>query len=113
MFARVTIHHEGVDYNVVAMIDSEITENFLNQLKMREMRILSGDKMRPGLEIFDDTPLRIYDAHVLSFSLTDSRNNIYSGTHAVVAAQMDEVDMILNMLWLATANPKIDWKTHT
>jgi hypothetical protein len=77
------------------MIDFNVIENFVNQLKIKKLSFQNELSLREELKTFDETSLRTYHAHNVRFEISDSDDHIHNDKNEFIEIDMNEIEMIL------------------
>jgi hypothetical protein len=79
------------------MIDFDVIENFVNQLKIKKLSFQDELLLREKLKILDETSLRTYHAHNVRFEISDFDDHIHKSKNEFIEADMNEIEMILEL----------------
>jgi hypothetical protein len=77
------------------MIDFDVIENFVNQLKIQKFSFQNELSLKEELKILDETSLRTYDEHSLRFEISDFDDHIHNDKDEFIEIDMNEIEMIL------------------
>jgi hypothetical protein len=77
------------------MIDSDVIENFVSQLKVKKLSFQDELSLREELKILNETSLRTYHAHSLRFEVSDFDDHCHKNKDEFIEADMNEIEMIL------------------
>jgi hypothetical protein len=72
--ARVDVNVESLTHSMRAMIDCDITHNFINQFNIRKHSFLEMYKEIVSLTILNDTSLKTHNSHNMRVDVVDSLN---------------------------------------
>jgi hypothetical protein len=72
--AKVDVDIESLTHNVRAIIDCDITHNFINQLKIRKHSFLKMYKEIVSFTILNDTSLKTHDSHNMRVNVVNFLN---------------------------------------
>ena len=79
------------------MIDSEATKNLISQLLVKLHFISVDFDVRSNLSILNDSSLRIYSDHELTFSMTNDADETMTQSSEFLEVDMIDVDVILRL----------------
>jgi hypothetical protein len=71
---RINVDVESLTHSMRAMIDCDITHNFINQLKIRKHSFLKMYKEIVSLTTLNDTSLKTHDSHNMRVDVVDFLN---------------------------------------
>jgi hypothetical protein len=77
------------------MIDFDVIENFVNQLKIKKLNFQDKLSLNQRLKTFDETSLRMYHAHNVHFEISDFDDFCHEDKNEFIEADMNEIEMIL------------------
>jgi Ni2+-binding GTPase involved in maturation of urease and hydrogenase len=80
------------------MIDYEVTENFISQLKIKKLSFENNLSIKKDLKTLNKTSLRIYHAHNVRFNVVDTENHCHQKEDEFIKTNMNEIKMILKLL---------------
>ncbi len=95
------------------MIDFDVIENFVNQFKIKKLSFQDELSLKEELKTLDETSLRTYYAHSVRFEISDSDDHIHNDKNEFIEADMNEIEMILELSWLQIVNSDINWMSQT
>jgi hypothetical protein len=76
------------------MIDFDVIENFVNQLKIKKLSFQDELSLKEELKTFDETSLRTYHAHSVRFKISDFDDHIHNDKDEFIEVDMNEIEMI-------------------
>jgi hypothetical protein len=79
------------------MIDFDVIENFVNQLKIKKFSFQNELSLRKELKTFNETSLRMYHAHNVRFEISNSDDHIHNDKDEFIEINMNEIEMILEL----------------
>ena len=79
------------------MIDNEATKNLISQLLVKLHFISADFDVRSDLSTLDDSSLRIYSDHELTFLMTDDADETMTQSSEFLKVDMIDVDVILKL----------------
>jgi hypothetical protein len=79
------------------MIDFDVIENFVNQLKIKEFSFQDELSLRKELKILDETSLRTYHAHNMRFEISNFDDHIHNDKNEFIEIDMNKIEMILEL----------------
>ncbi len=91
------------------MIDCDATFNFIFQMKIKKWNLQKIVDVSSRLKTLNDIFFKCYEAHVLRTEVIDSSEREIRIKQTIIVADMTEILMILNFLWLKELNSDIDW----
>ena len=110
LLISVQISHSTGPVQVRGLIDCGATWNFVSQdLVTRHSFSVTGSRPQ-GAKTIDGTPLRIYRSHTLQVRTVDIDNRESIEDETVYGADMYGIDLILDLPWLYSVNPDVDWR---
>jgi hypothetical protein len=77
------------------MIDFDVTENFVNQLKIKKLSFQDKLSLKQRLKILDETSLRTYHAYSVRFEISDFDDFCQKEKDEFIKANMNEIEMML------------------
>jgi hypothetical protein len=77
------------------MIDFDVIENFVNQLKIKKLSFQNKLSSKQELKILDETSLRTYHAHSVRFEISNSDDFYHENKTEFIEANINEIEMIL------------------
>jgi hypothetical protein len=97
---------------MLALIDSDSNQNFIDQRFAYEWRLRSDENSSTNSQTMNDTSLRVFRSHLLEFSSEEDDERIFKIKQNLVFAHMMSVDVILRMSWLRKMNSQVNWMTN-
>jgi hypothetical protein len=91
------------------MIDCDVTFNFIFQMKIKKWDLQKIVDVSSELKTLNDILFKCYEAHVLRTKMIDSSKREIRIKQTIIVANMTEIYMILNLLWLKKLNSDINW----
>jgi hypothetical protein len=79
------------------MIDFDVIENFVNQLKIKKFSFQDELSLKKELKTFDETSLRTYHTHSVRFEVSNFDDHIYNDKNEFIEIDMNEIEMILEL----------------
>jgi hypothetical protein len=77
IFVDVKIDVDAHKHNLRVMIDCEVTENFINQFKIKKLSFEDNLSIKKDLKTLNETSLRTYHAHSVRFDVLDTKNHYH------------------------------------
>ena len=93
----IQIDQDMITISVRALIDSDITYNFISQNFVKKHELLSDVAMSKSLSIIDDISLRLYQSHFLLVRAVNCDKKMTQIKHDVYEADMTDIDLILSL----------------
>jgi hypothetical protein len=78
-------------------------------MKIKKWNLQEIVDVSSELKTLNDTFFKCYEAHVLRTKMIDSSKRKIRIKQTIIVANMTEIHMILNLLWLKKLNSDIDW----
>ncbi len=78
IFIDVWINVDSHEHNLRIMINFDVIEYFVNQLKIKKFSFQDELSLKKELKIFDETSLRMYHAHNVRFQVSDFDDHIHN-----------------------------------
>jgi hypothetical protein len=97
IFLLIVLYHGTRLTNISAMIDCEITHNFISQIKVKELNLKETGAVSLELKQLDDTPLQVYEAHSLDIEVKDHESREKRAIYTMIGVNMTGIDMILRL----------------
>ncbi len=113
IFIDVWIDVDLHKHSLRIMIDFDVIENFVNQLKIKKFSFQNELSLRKELKTFNETSLRMYHAHNVRFEISNSDDHIHNDKDEFIEINMNEIEMILELSWLQIVNSNINWMSQT
>jgi Ni2+-binding GTPase involved in maturation of urease and hydrogenase len=79
------------------MIDCEVIENFISQLKIKKLSFEDNLSIKKDLKTLNETSLRIYHAHSMRFDVLNTENHCHQNEDEFIETNMNEIEMILKL----------------
>jgi hypothetical protein len=96
---------------VLALIDNDFSQNFIDQRLAYEWRLRSDENSSTNSQTMNDTSLRVFRFHLLEFSSEEDDERIFKIKQNLMFVHMMSVDVILKMFWLRKMNFQVNWVT--
>jgi hypothetical protein len=109
MFIMMTLYLNIEQKTIRIMIDCDATFNFIFQMKIKKWNLQNIVDVSSKLKTLNDISFKCYEAHVLKTKMIDSSKREIRIKQTIIVANMTEIHMILNFLWLKKLNSDIDW----
>jgi hypothetical protein len=97
IFVDVKIDVDAHKHSLRVMIDCEIIENFINQLKIKKLSFENNLSIKKDLKTLNETSLRIYHAHSVRFDVLNTEDHCHQNEDEFIEANMNEIEMILKL----------------
>jgi hypothetical protein len=97
---------------MLALIDSDFNQNFINQCLAYEWRLRSDENSSTNSQTMNDTFLRVFRFHLLEFNSKEDDEKIFKIKQNLMSIHMMSVDVILRMSWLKKLNFQMNWMTN-
>ncbi len=91
------IEFESQIVRMRVMINSNVIENFINQLKIKKLDFQNEISIKSNLKILNDIFLKTYHAHNMRLIVTNNKNFVHQKKHITIEINMNEIDMILKL----------------
>jgi hypothetical protein len=95
IFVDVKIDVNAHKHSLRVIIDCEVIENFISQLKIKKLSFEDNLSIKKDLKTLNETSLRIYHAHNVRFDVLDTKNHCHQDEDEFIEANMNEIEMIL------------------
>ncbi len=96
---------------VLALIDNDFSQNFINQRLAYEWRLNTEENSSTDSQTMNDTFLRVFRFHLLKFSSKENDERIFKIKQNLMSIHMMSVNVILRMSWLRKMNFQMNWMT--
>jgi hypothetical protein len=97
---------------MLALIDSDFNQNFIDQRFAYEWRLRSDENSSTNSQTMNETFLRVFRFHLLEFSSNRDDERIFKIKQNLMSIHMMSVDVILRMFWLRKRNFQMIWMTN-
>jgi hypothetical protein len=109
MFITMILYLSIEQKTIRVMIDCDATFNFIFQMKIKKWDLQNIVDVSSRLKTLNDIFFKCYETHVLRTKMIDSSKREIRIKQTIIVANMTEIHMILNLLWLKKLNSDIDW----
>jgi hypothetical protein len=96
---------------VLALIDSDFSQNFIDQRLAYEWRLSADENSSTNSQIMNETFLKMFKSHFLKFSSKKNDERISKIEQNLMSTHMIKVNVILKMSWLRKINSIVNWST--
>jgi hypothetical protein len=97
IFLFIILYHNTLLINISAMIDCEITHNFISQIKIKKLNLKKIDVISLKLKQLDDISLQVYETHFLNIEVKNHENHEKRAIYIMINVNMTSIDMILRL----------------
>jgi hypothetical protein len=94
IFINVCVDVDSHKHNLRVMIDFDVIENFVNQLKIKQFSFRNNLSLRQKLKILDEKSLRTYHAHNVRFEISNFDDFCHEDKNEFIEINMNEIEMI-------------------
>ncbi len=108
MFITIILYLNIEQKTIRIMINCDATFNFIFQMKIKKWNLQRFVNVSLELKTLNDIFFKCYETHVLKIEVIDSLKREICIKQTIIVANMTEIDMILNFLWLRKLNLNID-----
>jgi hypothetical protein len=95
--AKINVDIESLTHNMRAIIDCDITYNFINQLKIKKHSFLEMYKEIVSLTILSDISLKTQNSHNKRVNVVDSLNQEKKSDHSFLRADMNDIRVVVEL----------------
>ncbi len=97
---------------VLALIDSDFNQNFIDQRFAYEWRLSADENSSTNSQTMNETFLKMFKSHFLKFNSKRNDERILKIEQNLMLIHMIEVNVILKMSWLRKINSIVNWSTN-
>jgi hypothetical protein len=97
IFLFIVLYHDTLLTNISAMIDCEITHNFISQIKIKKLNLKKIDAVSLELKQLDDISLQAYETHFLNIEVKNHESREKRAIYTMIDVNMTSIDMILRL----------------
>jgi hypothetical protein len=97
IFLLIVLYHDTLLINISAMIDCEITHNFISQIKIKKLNLKKIDAVSLELKQLDDISLQAYETQFLDIEVKNHENREKRAIYTMIDVNMTNIDMILKL----------------
>jgi hypothetical protein len=113
IFIDVCVEIDSHIHNLRIIIDFDVIENFVNQLKIKNSSFQDKLSSKQELKTFNKTSLCTYHTHSVRFEVSDFDDFCHENKNEFIEIDMNEIEMILKLSWLQIVNFDINWTSQT
>ncbi len=96
---------------VLALIDSDFNQNFIDQRFAYEWRLNANENSSTNSQTMNETFLKMFKSHFLKFNSKKNDEKVSKIEQNLMSIYMIEVNDILKMSWLKKINSIVNWST--
>jgi hypothetical protein len=97
IFLLIVLYQGTLLTNISAMIDCEITHNFISQIKIKKLNLKRIDAVSLELKQLDDISLQVYETHFLDIEVKNYESREKRAIYTMIDVNMTSIDMILRL----------------
>jgi hypothetical protein len=97
IFLFIVLYHDTLLTNISAMIDCEITHNFISQIKIKKLNLKKIDAISLELKQLDNISLQIYKTHFLNIEVKNHESREKRVIYTMINVNMTSIDILLRL----------------